>query len=261
MSEILYDVDQGLATITLNRPDKLNAFNSGMFELFGGSLDAAASDPLVRAVLLTGSGRAFCVGQDLDDPAADPRAGPPDLGALLDTHYNKAVLAMRTMPKPVVVAVNGVAAGAGANLALAGDLVFAAKSAQFIQAFARVGLIPDAGGTFFLPRSVGMQRAFGLSMLAEPLTAAIAADWGMIWRAVDNDDLMAVAGETAQKLASGPTAAFAAIKLAMNASLDNTLDVQMELERDLQSTAGYSTDFREGVDAFFAKRVPRFEGR
>jgi 2-(1,2-epoxy-1,2-dihydrophenyl)acetyl-CoA isomerase len=261
MTDILHEIDDGLARITLNRPDKLNAFTASMLEAFNEALRAAADDDAVRSVLITGAGRAFCAGQDLSDRAVAPGDEPPDLGDSLEHRYNPAVRLMRSMPKPVVVAVNGVAAGAGANLALAGDLVFAARSAKFIQAFSRIGLLPDSGGTYFLPRALGAPRAIALALLAEPLAAETAAEWGLIWSVVDDDALADVATSAAQRLAKGPTAGYAAIKAAINASPANTLDAQLDLERDLQRRAGRTHDYAEGVRAFIDKRPPEFQGR
>jgi 2-(1,2-epoxy-1,2-dihydrophenyl)acetyl-CoA isomerase len=258
---ILTSDDLGLRTITLNRPDRLNAFTAEMLEAFLEVLTAAAEDTAVRAVLLTGAGRGFCAGQDLNDRTVRPGAAPPDLGESLQHRYNPVVRAMRTMPKPVVVAVNGVAAGAGANLALAGDIVVAARSARFIQSFAGIGLIPDSGGTFFLPRAVGTARAAGLALLGEPLSAEEAAAWGLIWQVVDDERLRGTATELGIDLAAGPTAGYAAIKQALAASGGNDLDTQLDLERDLQRQAGWSDDYREGVAAFLEKRAPRFEGK
>jgi 2-(1,2-epoxy-1,2-dihydrophenyl)acetyl-CoA isomerase len=250
----------GLLSITLNRPDRLNAFTAAMLEEFNEILATAAGDEEIRALLLTGTGRGFCAGQDLNDRAVAPDPAAPDLGESLEKRYNPAVRLMRTMPKPVVVAVNGVAAGAGANLALAGDLVYAARSARFIQSFARIGLIPDSGGTYFLPRRVGMARALGLALLGETLSAEQAAGWGLIWAVVDDDQLAGVTTAVARKLAAGPTGGFARIKQALDASTGNTLDAQLDLERDLQSAAGRSNDYAEGVAAFLAKREPMFKG-
>ena len=258
---ILTDRDGGLLSITLNRPDRLNALTTPMLESLNETLAAAASDDQVRAVLLTGAGRGFCAGQDLNDRSVAPGADRPDLGESLENGYNPVVRAMRAMPKPVVVAVNGVAAGAGANLALAGDLVYAARSARFIQSFARIGLIPDSGGTYFLPRLVGTARAFGLALLGESLPAEDAARWGLIWGAVDDDELVTVTTSVARGLAAGPTSGFARIKQAMNASGDNDLDAQLDLERDLQRAGGLSDDYAEGVAAFLAKRSPEYKGR
>jgi 2-(1,2-epoxy-1,2-dihydrophenyl)acetyl-CoA isomerase len=250
----------GLLVVTLNRPDRLNAFTAGMLEEFNEILASAARDQETRALLLTGAGRGFCAGQDLNDRTVAPGSAAPDLGESLEKRYNPAVRLMRGMPKPIVVAVNGVAAGAGANLALAGDLVYAARSARFIQSFARIGLIPDSGGTYFLPRRVGMARAFGLALLGEPLSAEQAVSWGLIWDVVDDDQLMGIANAVARKLAAGPTSGFGRIKQALNASTSNTLETQLDLERDLQRLAGRSDDYAEGVAAFMAKREAVFKG-
>lgn len=261
MNDIVVETSDGLSVITLNRPDKLNSFTKAMGESFLGALHAAASDPAVRAVVITGAGRGFCAGQDLSDRAVAPGDEAPDLGESLENRYNPAVRLIRTMPKPVIVAVNGVAAGAGANLALTGDLVLAARSARFIQSFSRIGLLPDSGGTYFLPRRIGMARAMGLALLAEPLSAEDAAAWGLIWDVVDDDALLDEATTLGRSLAVGPTAGFAAIKEAMNRSFDNTLEAQLDLERDLQRRAGTTHDYGEGVRAFMEKRAPEFEGR
>ena len=261
---IRYEVSGSVGVITLDRPDKLNAFNTAMLDAFLTALEEAAGDSAVRSLLITGEGRAFCAGQDLGDRAVAPGEAPPDLGESLERRYNPAVRLIRSMPKPVVVAVNGVAAGAGANLALAGDIVIAARSASFVQAlspFARIGLLPDSGGTFVLPRAIGMPRAVAISMLAEPVSAERAERWGMIWSVVDDDHLTEAGRELAERLAAGPTAGFAAIKRAFNASLGHTLDEQLDLERDLQRAAGETRDYREGVAAFLEKRPPRFGGR
>ncbi len=258
---IVSDAGGGVASITLNRPGKLNAFTAAMLVDFRTALEHAARSDSVRAVLITGAGRAFCAGQDLSDRAVSPGSAPPDLGESLEHRYNPIVRLIRSMPKPVVVAVNGVAAGAGANLALSGDIVIAARSARFIQSFARIGLVPDSGGTYFLPRALGTARATGLALLGEALPAERAAEWGLIWQVVDDGELSAAAHTTAAALAAGPTAGYAKIKQAMAASLGNSLDEQLDLERDLQRAAGQSDDYREGVAAFMAKREPRFEGR
>jgi 2-(1,2-epoxy-1,2-dihydrophenyl)acetyl-CoA isomerase len=261
VSDILVEQQAGLTTITLNRPDKLNSFTKTMLEAFLAALQAAADDQSVRALVVTGAGRGFCAGQDLGDRAVAPGDAQPDLGESLENRYNPAVRLMRSMPKPIVVAVNGVAAGAGANLALAGDIVVAASSARFIQSFARIGLIPDSGGTYSLPRRVGMARAMGLALLGEPLDAATAADWGLIWEVVPDDQLHERATTLGSALAAGPTVGYAAIKEAVNASLGNELDAQLDLERDLQRRAGQSRDYGEGVRAFMEKRAAEFEGR
>lgn len=257
--DVLYDESSGVAKITLNRPDKLNSATSEMLRDLLGALRQADADDDVRAVLLTGSGRAFCAGQDLDDPAV--AGADVDLGALLHERWNPVILAVRQMPKPVVVAVNGVAAGAGANLALAGDIVIAARSARFIQSFSKIGLMPDSGGTWILPRLAGSARALGLSITGEPLGAEDAAAWGLIWAVVDDNALEEEAGTMSSTLAAGPTAAYAAIKHAVNSTADKTLDEQLDLERDLQRELGRSHDYREGSAAFSEKRDPRFSGQ
>lgn len=257
--EVLNTFDDGVATITLNRPDKLNAATSGMLDLLLGALTAAGEDDRVRAVLLTGAGRAFCAGQDLEDPAA---TGPSaDLASLLEERWNPIVTAMRGMDKPVVVGVNGVAAGAGANLALAGDVVIAARSAKFIQAFSLIGLLPDSGGTWALPRLVGEARARGLSLFGEPLDAETALEWGMIWDVADDDQLAETASGVARRLAAGPTRAYAAIKHAIDAASGNSFAEQLAVEQDHQRVLGGTEDYAEGVAAFADKRRAEFRGR
>ena len=256
MSSILTQFGDGVLTITLNRPEKLNAFNAEMLVQLREALAAAEDDENVRALLLTGTGRGFCAGQDLQ--ALDPA---PDLGATLEAGYNPVIRLMAGMPKPLVCAVNGVAAGAGANLPLACDIVFAAKSAKFIQAFAKIGLIPDSGGTWQLPHALGLPRATALAMLAEPLDAETAAQWGLIWKAVDDDELMAEANAAARHLAQGPTFALGLTKQAMRQSILNNLDEQLNTERDLQQMAGRTPDYAEGVRAFGEKRPARFTGK
>jgi 2-(1,2-epoxy-1,2-dihydrophenyl)acetyl-CoA isomerase len=256
---VLVDRRDGWVQITLNRPDRLNAFNVDMHRLLAEAFAAAAADSGCRAVLLTGAGRGFCAGQDLADRAgADQLA---DLGATLDAIYNPLIRRIRALRKPVVCAVNGVAAGAGANIAFACDIVLAARSAKFIQAFAKIGLVPDSGGTFFLPRLVGDARARALAMLAEPVAAGQAESWGLIWKAVDDDRLMDDARALATHLACQPTEGLALMKEAFNASAANDLDAQLDLERDLQRKAGRTPDYAEGVRAFMDKRPPRFSGR
>ena len=258
---ILVDAHPGYRQITLNRPERLNALTVEMAEALSAALEAAQADPECRAILLTGAGRGFCAGQDLT-AIAGTSAG--DVGKLLD-RYNPLILrlrgsAFRALPMPVVCAVNGVAAGAGANLALACDIVLAAKSATFVQAFAKIGLIPDVGGTWLLPRLVGPARARALAMLGEPLTAETAADWGLIWQAVDDGALMTEAHALAARLAAGPGVALGLIKQALDASETNDLKRQLKLERNLQMEAAANPDFKEGVAAFLEKRPPRFTG-
>ncbi len=257
---ILLDFDSGVATITLNRPESLNSFNE---EMHGRLAEAMrrVKDSDARALLLTGAGRGFCAGQDLNDRNVRPGDEPPDLGRSLELFYNPLIRSLRALELPVVCAVNGVAAGAGANIALACDIVLAGRSASFIQAFCKIGLLPDSGGTFVLPRLVGAARAAGLSMLGTKLTAEQAEAWGLIWKCVDDDKLMAEARKLASNLATQPTKGLAFIKRALQASVNNTFDQQLDLERDLQREAGQSADYREGVTAFMERREPKFRGR
>lgn len=260
MDSILTDNRGSWRIVTLNRPDRLNSFNEAMHRALAQALDDAAGDVDCRSVLLTGAGRGFCAGQDLSDVATGD-GGPPDLGVTIENFYNPLVRRIRALDKPVICAVNGTAAGAGANIAFACDIVLAARSAKFIQSFAKIGLVPDSGGTYFLPRLIGDARAKALAMLAEPITAETAADWGLIWRAVDDDKLMGEAATLTAHLASQPTQGLAMIKQAFAQSPTNTLDAQLDLERDLQRKAGRTPDYAEGVDAFIAKRAPKFTGR
>jgi len=261
MPSVLVSVDAGVETITLNRPEKLNALNPEMQAQLRAALERATDDAHVRALLITGAGRGFCTGQDLSERDVSAGAAPIDLSVSLGSHYNPLVRRMRALPKPIVCAVNGVAAGAGANLALACDIVIAARSASFVQAFARLGLVPDSGGTFFLPRLIGTARALGLALLAEPLSAERAEQWGLIWKAVDDEYLADEALALARTLAIGPTKAYGLLKKALYASATNSLDAQLDLERDLQREAGFSEDYREGVSSFKEKRTPRFKGK
>lgn len=244
----------GVATITLNRPQVMNALNSRMRHEITEAVSGLSAE--IRCVVMTGAGRGFCSGQDLTD-----RAAAADLEGTLRDEYEPMLRAIRACPAPVIAAVNGVAAGAGANLALAADVVIAAESATFIQAFARIGLIPDAGGTFVIPRAVGMARAMGMMLFAEPVGARQAADWGMIWEALPDDDFAAGVEARARQLAQGPTGAFRAIREAVEASFGNDMDAQLALEARLQGAAGRSADFVEGVTAFLEKRAARFTGR
>ena len=256
---LLVSRDGGVMHLTLNRPDKLNSFNEAMHLALRAALDEAGRDPQVRTVLLTGAGKGFCAGQDLGD--RDVVADQPiNLGSTIERFYNPLIRRLRALEKPVVAAVNGVAAGAGANLALACDIVLAARSARFIQAFCRIGLIPDSGGTWFLPRLVGDARARALALTGEAVAAEQAAAWGLIWKVVDDHRLPVEAGELAARLAAGPTIGLGLIKRALNAAAGNDLDRQLDLERDLQREAGASADYREGVAAFLAKRPAVFRG-
>lgn len=258
---ILVSVEAGVLTITLNRPEKLNAFNPEMHGLLRDALKKASLDASIRAVLLTGAGRGFCAGQDLAERDVAAGGSPVDLSVSIGSFYNPLVRRLRELSKPVLCAVNGVAAGAGANIALSCDIVLAARSASFIQAFARIGLVPDSGGTWHLPHLVGTARAMALAMLAEKLPAEDAERWGLIWKTVDDDKLMAEATQVARALAAGPTKAFGLIKKAIYVAGHHTLDAQLDLERDLQREAGMSEDYREGVAAFMQKRKPQFKGK
>jgi 2-(1,2-epoxy-1,2-dihydrophenyl)acetyl-CoA isomerase len=259
-NSILVEDGGGVRTIMLNRPDKLNSFNEGMHGELRAAL-AGSADDAVRAVLLTGAGKGFCAGQDLGDRVQGEDGKAPDLGSTIETLWNPLVRAIRTLPKPVVCAVNGVAAGAGANLALSCDIVLAARSARFIQPFCRLGLVPDSGGTYFLPRLVGEARAKGLALLGDALAAQQAETWGLIWKAVDDDQLMISAQKLASHLATQPTYGLGLMKRAIHASADNSFDAQLDLERDLQREAGRTPDYAEGVRAFLGKRTPQFTGR
>lgn len=257
---IQYAVSEGVGEITLDRPKVLNSFTRPMARELQSALRVAGQDPEVRAVLLTGAGRAFCAGQDLAE-AVPPDAPPPPIEDIVRETYNPTVLAIRAIEKPVIAAVNGVAAGAGANLAFACDIILAAENATFIQAFARIGLVPDTGGTWFLPRLLGAHRATALMMLGEKLTAAEAQAMGLVWRVYPAAQLHQAAREFARHLATQPTRAFGLTKRALNASMDNSLEEQLALEAELQAEAGRTRDFDEGVRAFLEKRTPAFEGR
>ncbi|HVY81482.1 MAG TPA: 2-(1,2-epoxy-1,2-dihydrophenyl)acetyl-CoA isomerase PaaG [Steroidobacteraceae bacterium] len=258
---ILFDHSDGIARLMLNRPDRLNAFNVEMHAEVREVLARVRDDASCRVLLITGAGRGFCAGQDLNDRAVAPAGSKTDLGESIELRYKPLVLALRSMPKPVIAAVNGVAAGAGANIALACDLVIAARSASFIQSFSKLGLVPDSGGTWSLPRLVGQARAIGLAFLGEKLSAEQAAEWGLIWRCVDDAELPTVVDQLARQLAAAPTLGLARTKEAIYTSGSRTLEQQLDLERDFQRELGYSADYAEGVAAFMEKRSPKFTGR
>ncbi|WP_417319397.1 2-(1,2-epoxy-1,2-dihydrophenyl)acetyl-CoA isomerase PaaG [Emcibacter sp.] len=255
---IEFEINDGLAVLTLNRPDALNSFNKQMHEEIQQALDILTDAGDVRCFLLTGNGRGFCAGQDLSDKAVLPGG---DLSVPIEENYNPLILRLASLPMPVICAVNGVAAGAGANIALACDIVLAARSAKFIQAFCKIGLVPDSGGTYILPRLVGRARAMGLSLLGDAISAEQAEQWGMIWKVVDDEAIRDEALKLARHLATQPTKGLSLTKKAIRASLGNDLESQLELEKTFQKEAGYSDDYREGVEAFLEKRKPEFTGK
>jgi len=257
---IQFKVEGGVAVLTLNRPDRLNSFTRAMHLEVRDALARVQADQSVRVLVLTGAGRGFCAGQDLADRAVDPGAPGVDLGASVEEFYAPLVLTLKNLPLPVICAVNGVAAGAGANLALACDIVLAAQSASFIEAFSKLGLIPDTGGTWHLPRLIGPARALGLAMLGEKLSAEKAEAWGLIWRCVPDETLMDEALAMAKHFAAAPTKGLAFTKRAFQASYANTLAQQLQLEADMMRELGNTHDYREGVAAFLAKRAPHFKG-
>ncbi|MDV7503581.1 2-(1,2-epoxy-1,2-dihydrophenyl)acetyl-CoA isomerase PaaG [Acinetobacter baumannii] len=258
---IIAEEKNGVGYLTFNRPKALNSFNVDMHREVAEVLNQWTKNSDVRCVVISGEGRGFCAGQDLGDRVVDPNAEAPDLGYSIETYYNPLIKTIVNMPKPVICAVNGVAAGAGANIALACDLVIAAKSANFVQAFCRLGLVPDSAGTWFLPRAVGHARAMGLALLGDKLPAETAKEWGMIWDVVEDAELKTKVTELAERLAKQPTFGLSLIKKAIHQSSNNTFDEQVLLERDLQRIAGRSEDYREGVQAFMNKREPNFKGR
>jgi 2-(1,2-epoxy-1,2-dihydrophenyl)acetyl-CoA isomerase len=257
---IEFAVEAGIARLTLNRPDRLNSFNTQMHGELRAALAALQADSRARVLVLSGNGRGFCAGQDLSDPAVAADGDAADLGESIENNYRPLVLALRALPMPVIAAVNGVAAGAGANIALACDIVIAAQSASFIQAFCKLGLVPDSGGTWFLPRLIGNARALGLAMLGDKLSATQAEAWGLIWRCVEDSQFKSVVDELARQLAAAPTLGLARTKQAIYAGWGQGLAQQLDLERDYQRELGYSNDYREGVAAFTAKRSPHFVG-
>lgn len=259
-SVLLSESVNGVRRITFNRPDRMNAFNAELGAAFIDELDRAAADAETRALLITGAGRAFCAGQDLGDRDPAKLGGPPDLGATLEATYNPIVRRIRGLEKPIVCAVNGAAAGAGANLALACDVVIAGVSARFIQAFAKIGLVPDSGGTWMLPQLIGEARAKAVALTGRPVDAETAASWGMIWKATPDEALMAEATALAEAFAAGPTIGLGMTKRAIHAAAGQSLDAQLDLERDLQREAGRTPDYAEGVAAFLEKRAPQFRG-
>ncbi len=263
MSEepVLVEARPTYRVITLNRAARLNAVTIELHRALADALDKAEADKSCRSILLTGTGRGFCAGQDLADLDQPSAEKPADLGLLIDRHYNPLIRRLRALPMPVVCAVNGIAAGAGANIALACDIVIAARSASFLQAFAKIGLVPDSGGTFFLPRLIGEARARALCLLAEPISAETAADWGLIWKCVDDAELMNEAHAICARFGEAPTRSLAMIKRALDASAKNTLDAQLDLERDLQREIGRGSDYVEGITAFLEKRKPAYKGR
>ncbi len=260
---VVADIADGVMTITLNRPQRLNAMSHELIAAMNETLDRARDDAKVRCVLITGTGRGFCAGADLSGrgPGDAGSDGRPDVGTAMDRLFNPMMRRIRALPKPVIAAVNGVAAGGGANLALAADIVIAARSARFDQAFVRISLIPDLGGTWFLPHNVGDARARALAMLGTSVPAEKAEQMGMIWQVVDDTQLMDEARALAKRMAAGPTLSYASIKRALNEAGTNSLDQQLDLERDLQRELGRSEDFKEGVGAFLAKRPAQFKGR
>jgi 2-(1,2-epoxy-1,2-dihydrophenyl)acetyl-CoA isomerase len=258
--DILFEINEGIARLIFNRPDKLNSFTAAMHEEVREALGQVKADRNVRVLVISGAGRGFCAGQDLGDRAVAPGGTAVDLGESVEKYYGPLVRSLRNLPMPVICAVNGVAAGAGANLAFATDIVIAARSASFVEVFCRLGLVPDTGGTYFLPRLVGTARAMGMAMLGEKLTAEQAENWGLIWKCVDDNDLSAEVEKLARHFALAPTKGLARTKQAIFASPANTLEQQLNLERDYMRELGYSHDYREGVTAFMEKRVPQFKG-
>jgi 2-(1,2-epoxy-1,2-dihydrophenyl)acetyl-CoA isomerase len=258
---ILFELDAGVARLTLNRPERLNSFTVAMHGEVRDALSNVTAANGARVLVITGAGRGFCAGQDLNDRAVAPGGAAVDLGESIEKYYRPLILTLRNLPMPVLAAVNGVAAGAGANIAIACDIVVAARSATFVQAFCKLGLVPDSGGTWALPRLVGPARALGLALTGEKLTAEQAADWGLIWRVVDDDALRSTIDQLATQFACAPTRGLARTKQALHGSWQRSLEEQLDLERDYQRELGQSEDYREGVRAFMEKRTAQFVGR
>ncbi|KXB29815.1 enoyl-CoA hydratase [Dechloromonas denitrificans] len=258
---ITFTVDAGIARLTLNRPDKLNSFNTEMHAELRVALDHIQDNKNIRVLVLSGAGRAFCAGQDLADRAMQMVDGKmPDIGNVVEANYKPLVLRLQNLRVPTIAAVNGIAAGAGASVALACDLVVATKSASFLQAFSKIGLIPDTGGTWFLPQRVGMARAMGLALLADKLSAEKAADWGLIWQCVEDAEFAAAVDALAKQLSTAPTKALVRTRQAMHAAPGHTLEQQLSMEGGFMRELGWSPDYAEGVAAFMAKRAPNFTG-
>ncbi len=257
---IEFDINEGVATLTLNRPKALNSFTSEMHGEIRQVMQQVIDDASIRCLLITGAGRGFCAGQDLGDRAVTTDGGAPDLGESVEKNYNPLIRSIMSLPKPVICAVNGVAAGAGSSLALACDIVLAARSASFIQVFCKIGLVPDSGGSWNLPRAVGLARAKGLALLGDRLPAETAEQWGLIWKCVDDDALQEEAQKMARYFATQPTRALGRIKKLLLESSDNTLFEQLNLEQQAMQELGQSEDYREGVAAFMEKRPPVFKG-
>ncbi len=259
-NQIEFEIEAGVATLTLNRPQSLNSFTPQMHAEIRIAMQQVTDDAAIRCLVITGAGRGFCAGQDLGDRASAGAGDAPDVGKSVEADYNPLIRSIMHLPKPVICAVNGVAAGAGASIALACDIVLAARSASFIQVFCKIGLIPDSGGTWNLPRAVGMARAKGLAMLGERLPAATAESWGLIWKCVDDDVLQQEAQKMARYFATQPTRALGRIKRLLHESAANTLAAQLLLEQQAMQELGQSEDYREGVAAFLEKRTPVFKG-
>ena len=260
LDNIEFEISNGVATLTLNRPKSLNSFTTQMHTEIRTVMQQVTENAEIRCLVITGAGRGFCAGQDLGDRAQTTDGGVPDVGASVEKYYNPLIRSIMQLPKPVICAVNGVAAGAGASIALACDIVLAARSASFIQVFCKIGLIPDSGGTWNLPRAVGLARAKGLALLGDRLPAETAEEWGLIWKCVDDEDLQSEAQKMASHFATQPTGALGRIKKLLNDSSSNTLDDQLDLEQQAMQDLGQSEDYREGVTAFLEKRPPVFKG-